>query len=78
MINKDPNEQPDVIFSIVRMPRRWIPEHVFDAPPDGKILSRMPVASFDEAHDDLLRCNKIAIQFGLRQWAMIQTAGAGA
>ena len=37
----------------------------------------MAVASFDEAYDDLIRCNQIAIRKGLREWAMIETAGAG-
>lgn len=72
------NYQPDFIFSIVIAPKDWRPENVFDIPPTGKVVSRVPVASFDEAHDDLIRCNKIAIRRQLREWAMIETAGAGA
>ncbi len=77
MFNRS-NYQPDFIFSIVRAPKNWRPEHIFDVPPSGKVLSRMPVASFDEAHEDLIRCNRIAIRQELREWAMIETAGAGA
>ena len=78
MFNNRRNVQPDFIFSIVRVPRSWKPEAVYDVPPSGKIISQMPVASFDEAHDDLVRCNGIALRRGLREWAMIETAGAGA
>ena len=70
--------QPDFIFSIVRVPRSWKPEAVYDVPPRGKIVSQTPVASFDEAQDDLLRCNQLAMKNGLREWAVIQSAEAGA
>ncbi len=78
MLNRRSNYQPDFIFSIVRVPKNWRPENVFDVPPSGKVVSQMPVASFDEAHDDLIRSNQIAIRNGLREWALIETAGAGA
>ena len=78
MLNRRSNYQPDFIFSIVRVPKYWRPENVFDIPPSGKVVSQMPVASFDEAHDDLIRSNQIAIRNGLREWALIETAGAGA
>ena len=78
MFNRQSNYQPDFIFSIVRVPKNWRPENVFDVPPSGKVVSRTQVASFDEAHDDLIRCNQVAIRRGLREWAMIETAGAGA
>lgn len=77
MLNRRSNYQPDFIFSIVRVPNNWRPENVFDVPPSGKIVYEMPVASFDEAHDDLIRCNQIAIRNGMREWAIIETAGAG-
>ncbi len=72
------NVQPDFIFSLVRVPQSWKPESVYDVPPSGKIISQMHVASFDEALDDLLRCNELAMKKGLRDWAVIQTAKAGA
>jgi hypothetical protein len=77
MLNRNSSYQSDFIFSIVRAPTGWKRENVFDVPPSGKVVSRMPVASFDEAYDDLIRCNQLAIQNGLREWAMIETAGAG-
>ncbi len=78
MFNRNSNYQPDFIFSIVRAPKDWQPENMFDVPSSGKVVSRVPVASFDEAHDDLIRCNQLAIRNGMREWAMIETAGAGA
>ena len=71
------NFQPDFLFSIVEVPRNWRPAAVYDVPPSGRVVSQMRVASFEEAHEDLVRCNKIALQKRLRQWAVIQTAGAG-
>ncbi len=78
MFNRQSNYQPDFILSIIRMPKDWRPENVFDVPPHGKVVSRTPVASFDEAHDDLIRCNQIAIRHGLREWAKIEAARADA
>jgi hypothetical protein len=78
MLNRRSNYQPDFIFSVVRVPKNWKPDSVFDVPPTGKVVSQMPVASFDEAHDDLIRCNQIAIRRGLREWAIIETAGSRA
>ena len=78
MFNNRLNVQSDFIFSIVRVPKSWKPEAVYDVPASGKIISQMPVASFDEALDDLMRCNELAMKKGLREWAVIQTAEAGA
>lgn len=65
-------EQPDYLLTIVKMPRGWTPNHLEDVPSGGKVLSIAVVASFAEAHDDLIRCNMIALQKNLRQWAIIQ------
>jgi hypothetical protein len=67
---------PDYIFSVVQVPKDWKPAAVYDVPPVGKIISQMPVASFDEAHDDLVRCNRLAMKHGLHRWAVVQTAEA--
>ena len=56
MFNNRINVQPDFIFSIFRVPQTWKPEAVYDVPPSGTIISQTPVASFDEAHDDMMRC----------------------
>lgn len=73
MINNRINFQPDYLLSIVRVPVSWQPDTVYEIPPSGKIVSQMPVASFDEAHDDLVRCNELALALDLREWAVIQT-----
>lgn len=75
MITRRPNFQSDFMFSVVRVPNNWRPESIFDVTSPSRVVSRMPVASFEEAHDDLIRCNRIAISLGLRDWAMIETAG---
>ncbi len=77
MFHSQSNYQPDFIFSIVRVRKNWRPENVSDIPPAGKVASRTPVASFDEAHDNLIRCNQVAIRHGLRPQVKIETAGAG-
>ncbi|MDG1874299.1 MAG: hypothetical protein P8J27_10340 [Mariniblastus sp.] len=78
MINRHSGQSPDFIFSVVRVPKDWKPESIFDIPPGGKVIFRVPVASFDEAHEDLVRSNEFALEKGIREWAMIETAGAGA
>lgn len=70
--------QPDYVFSIVRVPDSWQPTAVYNVPPCVEILSQTPVASLDEAIDDLLRCNSLAMKQGLREWAVIQMAEAEA
>jgi hypothetical protein len=66
--------QPDYLFSMVVLPDDWNPRSVYDVPPRGILVSRVPVASFEEALHDLIRSNKISLQRGLREWAVIQTA----
>jgi hypothetical protein len=68
------NYQPDYIFSIVRIPANWKPREVYDVPPTAELVTQVAVASFDEAHDDLVRCNGLALISGWREWAIIQTA----
>lgn len=67
--------QPDYLFSIVRRPPGWVPASIDDAPAGAEVLSTELVASFDEAHDDLVRCNKLALRQDLDKWAVIQSAG---
>ena len=75
MFNRISNHQSDLIFLVVRVPRNWQPRNVFDIPMRGEIVSSMPVGSFEEAKEDLIRCNRFAIESVLRQWAVIQCAG---
>ncbi len=70
--------QHDIIFAIVRVPKNWKPETIYDVPKNGRIISQTPVASLDEALDDLKRCNELAIHKNLGQWAVVQTTRARA
>ena len=72
------NYQPDYIFSIVRVPSNWKPRAVYDVPPTAELIAQDPVASFEEAHDDLIRCNSLALVGGWPEWAVIQTANTRA
>ena len=66
--------QPDYLLTIVARPRDWRPTHLADAPIGAEQLSTTPVASFEEAHDDLVRCNRLAIKHQLNQWAVIKSS----
>lgn len=74
--NRIANLRPDYIFLIVRKPRGWTPLHCEDIPPAGEIVSKQFVASYEEAHDDLVRCNELAMHRGLDNWAVVQSAGS--
>ena len=66
----------DFVLTIVRLPASWRPYALYDVPVSGDILSRTPIASYEEAHDDLLRCNRHALKTGSRVWAVIERAGS--
>jgi len=68
--------QPDYIFVIVQRPDDWRPRNYFDMPPTGKVITKSLVASYDEAHDDLKRCNQWSLRQGLDTWAVIQAVEA--
>ncbi len=71
--NRISQTQPDYLFLIVRKPKGWKPRNYFDVPPSGTIVSRVLVASYPEAHDDLVRCNRLSLQNSLETWAVIQS-----
>ncbi len=75
-INRFPLNRPDYILTLVEKPMGWKPRNYFEKPRQAVILSRQPVASYEEAHDDLVRCNRLALRHSLGQWALIETAGA--
>ena len=75
--NRIYRNQADFILAIVQPPSDWRPRSLEDVPPKSEILSRDVVASFEEAQDDLLRCNALAMQRDLGTWAVIQSPGAG-
>ena len=66
----------DYIFAIVRSRAGWKPKSLRDVPPKSEILSQQPVASFEEASDDLVRCNQLAIRKKLNMWAIILHPGS--
>ncbi len=74
--NRTTSSQPDFVFTIIRKPENWRPRNYFDKPPHGLVLSKSLVASYEEAHDDLVRCNQLALHRSLDSWAVIQTADA--
>ena len=75
-INRLACAQPDYLLLIVRHPEGWRPHRLDDVPPVSTVLSVSHVAGYDEARDDLLRCNRLATQRRLKQWAIIHAPGA--
>ena len=69
--------QADYIFLIVRKPNGWQPTGVDEVPRGGEILSEQYVASYAEAYDDLVRCNKLALERDLNKWAVILAPSGG-
>lgn len=61
----------DYMLAIVRRPAGWRPKAVDDAPPAGDIVQQDPVASYAEAHDDVVRCNQYALGQELDLWAVV-------
>ena len=76
MANRITENQPDYVLSIVRKPTDWRPRNYFDVPPSGKVLSQHLVASYPEAHDDLVRCNRLSLHQSLDTWAVIHATDA--
>lgn len=74
--NRVTQGQPDYIFLIVRKPNGWRPRNYFEKPPHGEIVSKTYVASYEEAHDDLQRCNNLALYHSLDTWAVVHAAEA--
>ena len=69
--------QSDYIFTVVRKPRGWLPADIASVPPTGEVLTRDYVASYEEAVDDLKRCNNYSMEQGLNTWAVIESPEAG-
>ncbi|MFK7765700.1 MAG: hypothetical protein AB8B55_00560 [Mariniblastus sp.] len=75
--NRISHNQPDYVFVVVKKPKGWRPRNYFDVPPSGKVVSQALVASYPEAHDDLVRCNRHSLQNSLDTWAVIQHSESG-
>lgn len=74
--NRLKSSGPDFVFTIIRKPENWRPRNYFDKPPHGRVVSKTLVASYEEAHDDLVRCNRLSLYESLDTWAVIQSANA--
>ena len=73
--NRIANVQADYVLMIVCKPPQWQPTQIDDVPPSGEFVCKDYVASFEEAFDDLVRCNKLSIERKLDTWAVIQSPG---
>ncbi|MCU0959323.1 MAG: hypothetical protein MUF48_04400 [Pirellulaceae bacterium] len=71
------HRQSACIVAIVRRPPGWVPLSPEDVPPMSQVLSTAPVASLDEALDDLLRCNRLSLAHRLDTWAVIHAPAGG-
>ena len=76
--NRLTSSKSDFVLTIIRKPDGWRPRNYFDKPPYGHVVSKSLVASYEEAHDDLVRCNRLALYNSLDTWAVIQSADAEA
>lgn len=78
MSTHDPIEKhrPDYFLVLVKKPDGWRPKNTFEVPPYAQVVSKTVVASYPEAHDDLVRCNRLSLQQNLETWAVIEQASA--
>ena len=74
--NRLTQNQADYILAICRRPSGWQPKSIEDAPADPVVLEIAYVASFEEAHDDMLRCNQYSLRQSLDRWAVIIHPGS--
>ena len=70
--NRIVSTHADYIFVIVRKPNGWQASRIDEVPRGCEILSEQYVASYAEAYDDLVRCNRLSMERDLDQWAVIQ------
>ena len=73
--NRIATMQPDYLLKIVRRPKGWQPRQLHDIPPASEVLSVDHVASYQEARDDLLRCNRLSLEERLDRWAILESSG---
>ena len=71
--NRLKNALPDYKLVIVRRPKGWRPKNLFESPEQFELLNEFPVASYEEAYDDLERCNRLSLHYNLDLWALIQS-----
>ncbi len=64
--------QSDYVFLLVRPPAGWQPLALDDHPPAAPVIYSTLVASREEAMEDLLRSNHLALRQGLNVWAVVR------
>ena len=74
--NRFTSSGPDFVFTVVRKPENFRPRNYFDKPLHGVVVSKSLVASYEEAHDDLVRYNRLSLYEKLDTWAVIQSTNA--
>lgn len=74
-LNRLAQAQPDYLLLIVHKPEGWNPATPGDVPQQCQVVSVAQVASYEEAYDDLVRCNELSMRHSLQQWAVIHSAG---
>ena len=74
--NRINQTQPDHVLLIVKRPDGWRPRNYFDIPATAEVVSKAYVASYQEAHDDLKRCNQLSLRHGLDTWAVVHAVEA--
>ncbi len=79
MDNRLRMQQPDYLLIIVRRPNGFRPRNHFEEPSPGRleVVEITKVASYEEAYEDLVRCNRLSLHRSLDTWALIQKASAG-
>jgi hypothetical protein len=69
--------QADYVFRVIRKPAGWQPCRFDQFPSGGEVIAECYVASYAEAYDDMVRCNRLALDRDLDQWAIIQAPCGG-
>lgn len=64
--------QSDYVFLLVRPPADWQPLALDDHPPAAPVIYSTLVASREEAMEDLLRSNHLALRQGINVWAIVR------
>jgi len=71
--NRLAKARTDCLLLIVRKPDHWKPTGDDDEPPVSHVLSVTQVASYEEAREDLIRCNQLSLRHNLNEWAVVHT-----
>lgn len=70
--NRLQQRKADYVFLLVRRPTDWQPLALDEEPPQAPVIYSTLVASREEAMEDLLRSNRLALRYGLDTWAVVR------